>query len=124
LTTNTTSGAITAVPAGTVNLLLYTGFIGGGGPPPPPPPPPPSSGSSTASFTKSCSSVTCSFDASGSTDATSYSWNFGDGTTASGVATSHRFGRSHSYTVTLTTEPASSASTATTTVTCTPKGCS
>jgi len=125
LTTNATSGAITAVPAGTVNLLLYTGFIGGGAPPPPPPPPPPPSpGASTASFTKSCSSVTCSFDASGSTDATSYSWNFGDGTTASGVATSHRFGRNHSYTVTLTTQPASSTSTATTTVTCTPKGCS
>jgi subtilisin family serine protease len=122
LTSNATPGAIGSLPAGTVNLLLYTGFIGGSVPPPPPPPPPLPS---TASFTKSCSGVvTCSFDASASTDATSYSWDFGDGATASGVTTSHKFGRNRNYTVTLTTQPASSTSTASTSVTCGPKTCS
>ncbi len=121
LTSNATAGAISGVPAGTVNLLLYTGFIGGSSPPPPPPPPPPPS---TASFTNSCSGLTCSFNASGSTDATSYSWNFGDGATATGVTTSHKFGRNHSYTVTLTTQPASSTSTASTQVTCSRRNCS
>src|SRR5437868_3558449 len=108
LTSNATTAAINSVPPNTANLLLYTAFIGPSAPPPPPPPP------STASFTKSCSVLTCSFDASASTNATSYSWDFGDGTTGSGVTTSHRFGRNRSYTVTLNTQPASPNSTAST----------
>ncbi len=121
LTANATSGAVTAVPAGTVNLLLNTSFIGEGSPPPPPPPPPTGS---TASFTRSCSSLTCSFNASGSTNATGYSWNFGDGSSATGVTASHRFGRNRNYTVTLTTQPASSTSTASATVSCSNRKCS
>ncbi len=116
LTTNATSGAISSVPAGTVDLLLYTAFIGSGAPPPPPPPPPPPTTTSTASFTKSCSGFTCSFDATSSSGATSYDWNFGDGATASAVTTSHTFVGRHSYTVTLTTQPG--PSTATKTVIC------
>jgi len=121
LSTNATPDAISSVPAGTVNLLLYTGFIGGSVPAPPPPPPPLPS---TASFTKSCSGMTCSFDASASTNATAYNWNFGDGITASGVTTSHRFGHNRTYTVTLTTLPASSTATASTTVSCSRRICS
>jgi hypothetical protein len=38
LTTNATAGAVTGLPTGTVNLLLYTGFTAGSPPPPPQPP--------------------------------------------------------------------------------------
>jgi len=76
---------------------------------------------SVARFTKSCSGRSCSFDASSSTDATSYGWDFGDGATASGVTTSHRFSPNSIYTVTLTTQPASS--TASQTVTCSKRTC-
>jgi PKD repeat protein len=64
----------------------------------------------TASFTFSPSSPTAgqsvSFDGSGSTapgsSITSYDWNFGDGTTGSGVKPSHTFNTAAGYTVTLT----------------------
>jgi PKD repeat protein len=60
-----------------------------------------------ASVTHSCLGLTCSFDASGSTDpdgtVTSYSWDFGDGSSgASGVSPSHVFPAPGSFPVTLT----------------------
>ncbi|WP_167133598.1 PKD domain-containing protein, partial [Arthrobacter sedimenti] len=49
--------------------------------------------------------LSVTFDASGSRDAdgsiASYSWNFGDGTTAEGPTPTHQFGRDGTYTVTL-----------------------
>ena len=77
-----------------------------------------------ASFTKSCSGLTCSFNASASTNASSYSWNFGDGTTGTGITTSHNFVARRSYTVTLTATGAGGSSTASQPVTCGKRSCS
>lgn len=59
----------------------------------------------TAAFTAHCTELTCSFDASGSTDddgtVTSYAWGFGDETTGTGVTTSHTYAAG-TYTVSLT----------------------
>jgi PKD repeat protein len=61
----------------------------------------------TAAFTSSCTGLTCSFNASGSSDTdgtiSSYSWNFGDGSPAgSGVSPSHPYAAFGTYHVTLT----------------------
>jgi subtilisin family serine protease len=60
----------------------------------------------TASFTFTCTDLTCDFDASGSFDTdgtiTSYGWEFGDGSTGSGELVSHTYGADGTYTVTLT----------------------
>ena len=58
-----------------------------------------------ASFTKSCTGLTCSFtstssDADGSI--TAYSWTFGDGGTSTLQNPSHTYGAGGTYTVTLT----------------------
>jgi len=56
----------------------------------------------------SCSNATrtCDYDGSGSSDSdgsvSSYAWDFGDGSTGSGVATSHTYANYGSYTVSLT----------------------
>lgn len=58
-----------------------------------------------ASFTSSCTGLSCSFDAGGSSDpdgdALSYSWDFGDQATATGETANHSYSGSGSYTVTL-----------------------
>jgi len=79
---------------------------------------------SVASFTYTCSGLTCSFNASASQNATSYSWNFGDNTTGSGVTVSHTFGVRKTYTVTLTTTPSGSQSSTSKSITCGQKKCS
>jgi PKD repeat protein len=59
-----------------------------------------------AAFTKTCTDLSCSFDASTSTDPdgtiAGYSWNFGDLASGTGVTTSHPYALAGSYPVTLT----------------------
>jgi len=58
----------------------------------------------TANFTVTCTDLSCSFNASSSTDnvgIVSYAWAFGDSTTGSGVTPSHAYAGRGSYTVTL-----------------------
>lgn len=61
-----------------------------------------------ASFSYACGDLTCSFDASASSDPdpdgtiTSYDWIFGDGSTGSGETTSHTYQAGGTYEVQLT----------------------
>src|SRR5262249_23897081 len=60
----------------------------------------------SASFTFSCTGLSCSFDASSSSDSdgaiASYAWSFGDGTGGTGTSASHSYTRAASHTVALT----------------------
>jgi PKD repeat protein len=83
----------------TFDATLVPGSGGGGGGEEPNTPP-------TASFTHECTDLSCTFDASGSTDSDgtigSYAWTFGDGGSASGATASHDYASGGTYTVTLT----------------------
>ncbi|MCS7182351.1 MAG: S8 family serine peptidase [Thermoanaerobaculum sp.] len=93
LINNATQGVVTGAGTGSPNRLLYTLFGGSSDSPP------------VARFTYSCNGLTCTFDGSSSSDdvgISSYSWNFGDGTTGTGVTTSKTYAASGTYSVTLT----------------------
>ncbi|HEV7657845.1 MAG TPA: phytase [Mycobacteriales bacterium] len=67
---------------------------------------PPANTPPTARFTSSCAGLSCTLDGSGSSDAegaiASYHWDFGDGSTGSGVRPAHAYGAAGTYQVTLT----------------------
>ena len=71
-----------------------------------------------AAFTPTCTLLTCSVDAGTSTDPdgtiSSYAWQFGDTTTATGVTSSHTYGTANTYTITLTVTDNSGGSSSTT----------
>jgi lysophospholipase L1-like esterase len=81
-------------------LVSWDAGFWAGGPPPPPNQAP------TASFTFGCTDLTCSFDATGSTDAdgtiVDYAWAFGPSASGSGAIASHTFSTAGTYDVTLT----------------------
>ena len=81
---------------------------------------PPANVAPTASFTSSCTNLTCSFDGSASSDSdgtiSSYAWSFG----ASGVTASNTFASAGTYSVSLTvTDNNGATNTATQSVTVT-----
>jgi subtilisin family serine protease len=82
----------------TNNHLLYSLFGGGTGTISNTPP--------VASFTYSCTDLSCTFNGSDSRDPdgsiVSYAWDFGDGTTGSGVSASRTYSAANTYTVALT----------------------
>jgi len=107
LIANATPNKITNINPNTPNLLLYTGFLNGGGSP------------SVASFTYSCSGLTCTFDGTGSTNATSWGWTFGDGGTGSGSVVQHTYAAARAKpVVTLNTTPAGPSSSTSKTLRC------
>jgi len=71
----------------------------------------------TASFTSSCSALTCSVNSSASSDPdgtiASRSWTFGDGGTATGTTASHTYASAGTYTITLTVTDNAGASSST-----------
>lgn len=127
LVNNSTSNTITQHSSsssnGTPNRMLYMAFIGSGSPPPPSGDNPP-----TASFTYSCSGFTCNFDGNGSSDdngISAYDWNYGDGTTGTGVTSSHTFAKRKNYTVTLkVTDTAGQTGSTSKTISCNSRRCS
>ncbi|MCX4027398.1 PKD domain-containing protein [Spartinivicinus marinus] len=69
-------------------------------------PNPPGNKKPVAKFSHSCSELSCSFDASASSDPdgniTQYSWNFGDSMNGDGPTANHSYNSAGSYMVTLT----------------------
>jgi PKD repeat protein len=59
-----------------------------------------------ASFTSSCTNLSCSFNGSASSDSdgsiAAYAWTFGDGSAASGATASHAYAAAGTYAVVLT----------------------
>ena len=97
LVAEATSGVLTAINTGSPNKLLYVTSTGGGPGPVDNPP--------LAAFTASCTGLSCSFNAGGSSDdqgIASYAWAFGDGSNGNGVTVSRSYAAAGSYTVTLT----------------------
>jgi large repetitive protein len=74
----------------------------------------------TASFVADCTGLTCHFDASSSSDPDddqlTYSWNFGDGQTGTGVSAERTYGSDGQRTVTLTVSDGTDSDQATRTV--------
>ncbi len=116
---NATTGALTSLPANTVNKLLFTGFIGGATTPtpptePPPTEPPPANVAPTAGFAVSCTGLGCSFtDQSSDSDGTiaSRQWAFGDGSASTATNPTRTYAAAGTYTVTLTVTDNSGAKT-------------
>lgn len=97
LTQNSTKNKVTNSKTTNNHLLYSLGNGGNGGG---------SNMAPTANFSFTTNNLTASFNASSSSDPdgsiVSYAWNFGDGTTGSGVTTSRTYAAAGTYNVTLT----------------------
>lgn len=97
------SGKDNAYGYGLVQAYDALQYLGGGSSNTPP----------VASFTYTCTDLTCDFDASASYDPdgsiVSYNWDFGDGGSASGVQVNHTYASAGSFTVVLTVSDNSGA---------------
>lgn len=99
-----TTGNVVSNTSGSANKLLYTSWIGSGTStvaPPPAPTPAPLASVGGIGVSYRCASRVCAFDAGASAPTggvTSYSWSFGDGSSASGRTVTHTYGSSTSYT--------------------------
>ena len=95
-TSNASAGKVSNPGTGSPNLLLYTEFFEG----------PPANQPPVASFTSSCTNLSCTFNSTASSDdvgITNRSWTFGDGATAGNVVSPSRtYAAAGTYTVTLT----------------------
>jgi len=115
-----TPNKVTNPMTGSPNLLLYSGFIGGGGTP--------GNQAPTASFTFSCTDLSCGFsDTSTDSDGSiaSWSWSFGDGTASTAKNPTRTYAAAGTYSVTLTVTDnggATNAKTQQVTVTAPPTG--
>jgi glucose/arabinose dehydrogenase len=79
------------------------------------PPPPPS----VAQFTYTCPGLNCTFDGTSSTNATGWSWTFGDGGVGSGSVVNHTYAAARAKpVVTLNTTPTGPSSTTSKTLRC------
>ena len=116
LITNATSNAISSVPAGTPNKMLYVGFMGsggGGGSPP------------TATLSKSCSGFTCTFTLT-SSGGTSTDWHFTGGGTPQPIGQTQykvSYARRTSGSVSVDVSNTFGTKTVTQNVTCNQKKC-
>jgi serine protease len=91
---NASVNKLSGIGTGSPNRLVYSLFPGAPGDSPP-----------SASFTFSCTGLSCTFDGSASSDdnpLANYVWNFGDGTGDSGAIVAHTFAAASTYTVQLT----------------------
>ena len=109
---NATTGVLTSLVSGSPNRLLRVNGSGGSVTPPPPPPPTGTNAAPVASFSASCSRMTCSFISTSTDDGgvVSSSWTFGDGTSGSGAGVSHTYSGRGNYTVGLTVRDAAGLS--------------
>jgi aqualysin 1 len=95
LSANATPNVVTNAGTGSPNRLLYT----------PTAEQPPANVAPTASFTYSCTGLTCDFtDTSNDSDGSvvGWSWGFGDGSTSAEQSPSHTYAADGTYTVQLT----------------------
>jgi serine protease len=97
---NASVNKLSSIGAGSPNRLLHSIFGGV-----------PVDASPNATFTYSCTGLTCTFDGSGSTDdhgVASHAWDFGDGQGDAGPVVTHTYASGGTFTVSLTVADAAS----------------